>query len=219
MHSTKTEILALLKRNDGATVDELASALGLASMTVRQHLTTLERDSLVRAEEVRRATGRPHFLYRLTEDGHRRVSDGYDRLVALLVEEAGRLEAAAERTEVERRVALFRNAAATLAARHRAHVLGLETAAQAERVASVLRSFGGFPEWHEHPRGFEVRDFSCVMRAHVEFEGPCPWHETFLAAVIGAPVEAAPPPEDGCAVCCRYIVAVRAAAPVPNRGN
>lgn len=219
MHSTKTGILALLKRNGGSTVDELASTLGLASMTVRQHLTALERDALVRAEEVRRQTGRPHFLYRLTDDGHRRVAEGYDRLVALLVEEAGRLDSGPAHSEVERRIALFRNAATTLAGRHRAHVLGLEAGDQAERVASVLRSFGGFPEWREHPRGFELRDFSCVMRAHVEFEGPCPWHETFLSAVIGAPVEVAPPPEESCAVCCRYIVAIRELEPVSNRGS
>ena len=89
MHSTKTDILALLKRNDGATVDEISSALGLAPMTVRQHLTALERDALVSGQEVRRPTGRPHFRFRLTEDGHRRVSDGYDRLLALLVTAAG----------------------------------------------------------------------------------------------------------------------------------
>ena len=44
MHSTKNEILALLKRSDGASVEELSTALGFASMTVRQHLTALERD-------------------------------------------------------------------------------------------------------------------------------------------------------------------------------
>lgn len=219
MHSTKTDILALLKRNDGATVDDLSSSLGLASMTVRQHLTKLERDALVHAEEVRRATGRPHFLYRLTEAGHRRVSEGYDRLVALLVEEAGRMEVNGARSEAERRIVLFRGAAATLAARHRAQVLGLEPAAQAERIAEVLRSVGGFPEWREHERGIDMRDFSCAMRAHVEIEGACPWHETLLSALVGAPVESAPRPDDGCAVCCRYIVPIRATAPGWNRGS
>jgi len=59
MHSTKTEILAHLKRNDGSTVDGIASSLNLAPMTVRQHLMALERDGMVRAEEVRRFVGRP----------------------------------------------------------------------------------------------------------------------------------------------------------------
>ena len=64
MHSTKTEILAHLKRNDGSTVDGIASSLNLAPMTVRQHLMALERDGAVRSEEVRRATGRPaHALF------------------------------------------------------------------------------------------------------------------------------------------------------------
>ena len=92
MHATKTEILARLKRTDNASVDELSSALGLAPMTVRQHLTALERDALVHAEEVRRPAGRPQFRYSLTDEGHRAVAEGYDRLVALLIEQAGALD-------------------------------------------------------------------------------------------------------------------------------
>jgi predicted ArsR family transcriptional regulator len=215
MHSTKTEILALLKRHDGASVDELSSALGLASMTVRQHLTALERDDLVRAQEVRRATGRPHFRYRLTESGHRRVSDGYDRLVALLVEAAGNLNGV---SPDGLRRDLFRRAAAALAERHRADIEALAGAQRVERAVAILRSHGGFAEFHELAGGFELRDFSCVFRATVSGAGPCEWHEPFLAAVFGGGVEPAPEPGDGCAACCRYIISARVATPAVNRG-
>src|SRR5579859_6372492 len=53
MHSTKSQILAALKRQGGCSVDELAVTLGLAPMTVRQHLATLERDALVGSTEER----------------------------------------------------------------------------------------------------------------------------------------------------------------------
>lgn len=69
MHSTKSLILAFIKRNGGSTVDELAQALGLIPMTARWHLTALQRDDLLEAEPVRRATGRPHYIYRLTRRG------------------------------------------------------------------------------------------------------------------------------------------------------
>jgi predicted ArsR family transcriptional regulator len=218
MHSTKTEILARLKRSDGASVDELSSALGLASMTVRQHLAVLERDALVRAEEVRRPTGRPHYLYRLTEGGHRRVADGYDRFVALLVEEAGfRPENGATEPEALRR-ALFRRAATSLAERHRAEVLMLAGRGRVERTVEILRVYAGFADWHECTDGYELRDFSCVFRSTVSRDGPCEWHETFLERLLDAPVRPVAP-ADGCADCCSYVISSRANAPAGNRGN
>ncbi|MEX2226740.1 MAG: hypothetical protein WEB52_09860 [Dehalococcoidia bacterium] len=218
MHSTKTEILTLLKRSDGATVDDLSTSIGLASMTVRQHLVALERDALVQADEVRRATGRPHFRYRLTDEGHRRISDGYDRLVALLIEEAGALEPGevAGPAPVERRNALVRRAARALANRHRADVAAAVGLDKMERVVAILKTYGGFAEFHEHEDGFELRDFNCIIRENVG-SGPCEWHQTFLSEVFGAEVRLEMRPEDGCAMCCRYVIAASVLA--QNRGN
>jgi predicted ArsR family transcriptional regulator len=214
MHSTKSEILALLKRTDGATVDELASSLGLAPMTVRQHLTALERDALVEAEEVRRRTGRPHYAYRLTGEGHRTMAQGCDRMLALLVEEAGLLDAGRRAASPEeRRRALFRSAAQRLAERHRPAVASLGGAEQADRVAEILRSYGGFAEWHETGGGLEFRDYGCVFRNSVGCGGACDWHETFLSAIFEGQVQAAPKP-DGCAECCSYSVNIRVPVPV-----
>ncbi len=220
MHSTKTEILTLLKRSDGATVDDLSTSLGLASMTVRQHLTALERDALVRSHEVRRPTGRPHYRYELTDDGHRHISNGYDRLVALLVKESGNVEVDENfATPEERRRRLFRRAARALAAPHASEVRALSGEAQAERIVAILRSHGGFAESHAQPGGYELRDFSCVFRATVGSAGPCDWHETLLATLLDAPVRVAPPAEAGCAACCQYIIATRVAAAATYRGQ
>jgi predicted ArsR family transcriptional regulator len=216
MHSTKNDILALLKRNDGSTVDELASSLNLAPMTVRQHLMALERDDLVRSEEVRRATGRPHYCFRLTGDGHRRVADGHDRLLALLVEEVGSLEPAdIAATPGARRARLFRGAAARLAERYRGEMLALSGAAQMDRLVDILRAHGGFADWHEVDGGFELRDFACVYRATVGFGGPCDWHEAVLSLLIDSPARAGDALTD-CAVCCRYIVSSRVTTPAPK---
>jgi predicted ArsR family transcriptional regulator len=207
MHSTKTEILALLKRSDGAAVDEIASSLGLASMTVRQHLTALERDALVSASEVRRATGRPHYRYALTEDGHRQVAQGYDRMVALIVEAAGTDGASAGATADERRAHLFRTAALSLAERHRGEVASLAGERRATRIVEILQAHGGFADWQARDEGFEVRDFSCIYRTHVDGCGPCQWHEPFLSALLGEPVAPAPETDD-CAACCRYLISI-----------
>jgi predicted ArsR family transcriptional regulator len=207
MHSTKTNILALLKRSDGSTVDDLASALGLAPMTVRQHLMALERDRLVQAAEVRRATGRPHYRFRLTDAGHRRVSDGHDRMLALLVEHSGTLEPSdVVGDPASRRAGLFRRAAEALAESHSAELQSLAWDDRLERVIEILRSFGGFADWHDLGDGTsELRDFSCVFRATVGDCVPCTWHGAFLAAALGVPVRPPVEPAD-CADCCRFVV-------------
>jgi predicted ArsR family transcriptional regulator len=212
MHSTKTEILAHLKRNDGSTVDGIASSLNLAPMTVRQHLTALERDGAVRAEEVRRPTGRPHFHYRLTDDGHRRLSEGYDRLVALLVEQAGNLQPNGHSPDGQRS-ALFRAAARALAERHAAEVRALPPAEQAARAVAILRMHGGFSEQHPDGDAFEIRDFGCVYRETVSRHGRCDWHETFLTELMDADVTAIDGGDSDCIAGCRYTVRVRAQAP------
>jgi predicted ArsR family transcriptional regulator len=214
MHSTKTEILAHLKRHDGSTVDGVATSLNLAPMTVRQHLTALERDGVVRSEEVRRPTGRPHFRYKLTEDGHRRLSDGYDRLLALLVEQVGVLESNGVQEPEGRRERLFRAAAESLARRHAAELRGLAPADAADRATAILRRFGGFAEYHETPGAFELRDFGCVYRELVSGSGPCAWHETFLGVLFEGAVRMADDADTDtvaeCAICCRYILSPHA---------
>jgi predicted ArsR family transcriptional regulator len=207
MHSTKAEILALLKRNDGSSVDELATALNLAPMTVRQHLTTLERDALVHADEVRRPTGRPHYRYRLTGDGHRSVCDGRDRLLALLIDRLGedgdRVEHAA--TALDRRRRIFELAASSLAERHQPDLRSTSGPAQMDRLIHLLKTYGGFPDWHEDAGVYELRDFACVYRETVAADGPCGWHEPLLRGLLACavtPVAAM----DGCAQCCRYLI-------------
>jgi predicted ArsR family transcriptional regulator len=218
MHSTKTEILAHLKRNDGSTVDGIASSLNLAPMTVRQHLMALERDGAVRAEGVRRPTGRPHFRYLLTDDGHRRLSDGYDRLLALLVDQAG-LTSGDPGTPHERRNRLFRMAAQALAERHRDELRGLGLAAQAERAVAILRAHGGFAEFHAGPGEVEIRDFGCVYHETIGPAAPCAWHEPFLVALLDAEVQVEHDAPTGCAMCCRYTVRARVSVAATDRGR
>jgi predicted ArsR family transcriptional regulator len=223
MHSTKSEILARLKRFDGATVDDLAGSLGLAPMTIRQHLTALERDDLIRAKAVRRTTGRPHYRYQLTDEGHRQIAQGYDRLVELLVDAAGSLEPAAMAglDAGGRRALLFRLAAATLAARHRADVVSLPTGERGERVAEILRAYGGFSDSHTTGEAYELRDFNCVYRGTMvngAVNGRCEWHETLLTELLDTEPLAIEPSDD-CPACCRYMIGDNAAIATESRSR
>lgn len=80
MQRSRRAILDILKQRQRASLDELAQELGLATMTVRGHLTLLERDGYVSFEEERGRIGRPRFVYYLTERGHELFPKSYDVL-------------------------------------------------------------------------------------------------------------------------------------------
>ncbi len=68
--NTRDQLLRYLKRHPGATVRELAAALGVTPANVRHHLSTLMSQGLVRAEKgAARASsrGRPARRFYLTD--------------------------------------------------------------------------------------------------------------------------------------------------------
>ena len=87
-------ILSILRRRDGVSVDQLASALGLAGATVRRHLDVLLRDGFVSVTQVRGGAGRPRYAFSLTEAGADAFPHHYVRLTQRLLEEIVALEPA-----------------------------------------------------------------------------------------------------------------------------
>lgn len=64
---TQRRVLRTLKRRGEATADELATALGISSSAVRQHLSALRSAGLVAARQERGQPGRPADRYHATE--------------------------------------------------------------------------------------------------------------------------------------------------------
>ena len=69
MNTTRNLIFQSLRTHGERTVAELASEQGISQASVRHHLTALQAQSLVEAQEVRQNVGRPHFSYQLTRAG------------------------------------------------------------------------------------------------------------------------------------------------------
>lgn len=85
----------LLRRKSGATIDELAQALGVTRTAVRQHLASLMRDGLVAPGAERATGGRPGRLYVLTGEGRETFPRRYSWFARLLVEAMAREHGAA----------------------------------------------------------------------------------------------------------------------------
>jgi len=192
MQTTKSQILGLLKRSGGSTVEELASSLSLARMTVRQHLATLERDDLVTAREVRRATGRPHFLYTLTDKGEETFPKRYDRLADMVIDEVALLDSSEIEglSPPEKKDLLFRKLAHRLAQQYAPKVEGKSLEEQVQTVAEILQSESGFAEWRKLESGFEILDYNCAYRKVAENQDLCAWHLELLSQLLGGRVRA-----------------------------
>src|SRR5690606_12456100 len=85
MKSTKDKILQALLRKPRITINELAEAVGINPISVRHHLTNLQMEGLITAEEERHGVGRPRLVYSLTSEGMERFPTKYLRLTTRLL--------------------------------------------------------------------------------------------------------------------------------------
>jgi len=217
IQTTKSQILALLKRSGGSTVDELASALELARMTIRQHLATLERDNLITAHEVRRPTGRPHFVYSLTDKGEETFPKRYDRLADMIIDEVALLDSSEIEglSSAEKKALLFRKLARRIASQYAQRLEGESLEERVSAVVDILQAESGFAEWHKLPGGFEIVGYNCPYRRVAESQDEvCVWHLELLSQLLGGRVRAAEFQSRG-ADCCRFIV--ETSAPPPRK--
>lgn len=208
MRTTKSQILSHLKRSGGSSVEELATSLGLARMTVRQHLATLERDGLVASREERRAAGRPRFVFSLSDRGEETFPKRYDRLARLLLEEVSLLESGeiAGLTPAQKKRLLFEKMVGRMLALYGPKVSGRSLEERVAIVAKILDDEGGFAEWSAVAGGYEIADYNCVYRRVAQSDGDlCDWHLTLLSRLLGSDVRCTQFMSKG-AESCRFVV-------------
>jgi len=215
--TTKSEILALLKRNGGHSVSELAAALKLAPITVRQHLTRLERDGLLAAERRPGVGGRPHYVFRLTAKAHAAAFPRRsDRLVELLIREFTLIDEQQLRglQAGERAALVLRGLAQRLAEEYAPLLRGWPLEERVVFVSEVMHAEGGFAEWTKTDEGYEIRDYNCLFHRVLNGNGDtdvCEWHRTFLSEAMGAEVRVVPCPDPD-RQCCRFLIFQQAPA-------
>ena len=155
MQATRREILDILKRQAGATVDELARSLQLSPMCIRQHLALLERDGLVSPREVRRRTGRPHYFYTLTEKADEHFPKSYDKLASAILAEL-KDDGGPERTG-----ALLRRVGERLGEQYARQLAGRPLAERLATMVGVLADGAAMGEWQAEGQTYLLREFDC----------------------------------------------------------
>lgn len=208
MQTTKEQILTHLKRTGAATVDGLANALGLARMTVRQHLTALERDRLVDSKEERQRTGRPHILFSLSDQGEEFFPRRYDRLADLLLQEVALLDAdeIAGLNPQEKKRVLLKKMAERVYQQNEALVQGKSLAERVAVTARILQEESGFAEWKVEDQNYEIINYNCVYRrVSGSHAGLCEFDIALISRLVGQDVQCDQFMSQGSG-CCRFVV-------------
>jgi predicted ArsR family transcriptional regulator len=182
--TTRGRLTSLLRRGS-RTVDELAEALELTSNAVRNHLSSLERDGLVRQVGVRRGTGagKPAVLFELHPDAEPLFSLAYPPVLTAMVETLVE-ELPPERTE-ELMHAMGRRLA---------RGVGTPSGTFEDRVragAAVLTALGGEVDVVDDGSGgaLTIRGAGCPLSAVVSHRPEmCHAVETLLAETTGLSV-------------------------------
>ncbi len=85
MTGTKDKVLRTLLTHPRSTINELADAIGISPISIRHHMSSLQAENLVLAEEERHGVGRPRQVFSLTESGVEQFPTQYVKLTLRLL--------------------------------------------------------------------------------------------------------------------------------------
>lgn len=177
---TRRRIIVALKQQGGLTAAELAELLGITSMGVRRHLTTLERDRLVRYDLVQRGKGRPSYVYRLSVEAENLFPKNYAALANEL------LSYLAIKENEGAVIELFDQRAQRRIRQAQASLTGRSLIERVAGLAEILNNDGYLAEWEQVDKDtFRLREHNCAVHdVAAEHRAACGSELTFLQAVL-----------------------------------
>ena len=184
MKSTRDRILQTLLSHPRSTINELADAVGINSISVRHHLTSLQADTLVAAEEERHGVGRPRLVYSLTEKGLERFPTRYLQLTNRLLDQ---LKETMPQPIIN---GLFVQMARNLAASYATKTQSLNMEEKLNLIKELLTQEGFSVEWEKREGKYHIYEITCpyyhIGQSHPEV---CNVDQIVISTVLSLPAE------------------------------
>lgn len=184
MKSTRDRILQTLLRHPRSAINELAEAVGINPISVRHHLTNLQVEGLVNAEEERHGVGRPRLVYFLTENGIEKFPTRYLRLTTRLLSQIK--EKLPEAMVGE----LFTQVATNLADEHQQQLQGLTVEQRLDVLGDLLGEEGFAMEWERKGDQYHIHEITCpylqIGQSHPEI---CTVDQVLISKILSMPAE------------------------------
>jgi len=200
MKSTKDKILQTLLGHPKITINDIAESVGINPISVRHHLTNLQMEGLIAAEEERHGVGRPRLVYSLTEDGMERFPTKYLRLTTRLLTQ---MKESMPALAVAK---MFSQIAEEMANEYSEQMKGLSMEERLDFVKEMLAQEGFTVEWEKKDGDYQIHEISCpyyqIGIAHPEV---CTVDQTLISKMLALPASKVQCILDGSAH-CTYVV-------------
>ncbi len=184
MKSTRDRILQTLLRQPRTTINTLAEAVGINPISVRHHLTSLQAQGLVSAEEERHGVGRPRLVYFLTESGTERFPTRYLRLTSRLLDQ---LKESLPEPLISK---LFLEIANNMAGDYAEQMKGLSMEERLELAKTLLAEEGFTVEWEKAGNQYKIHEITCpylqIGQNHPEV---CTVDQALISRMLAVPAE------------------------------
>jgi predicted ArsR family transcriptional regulator len=180
--STRGRIVELL-RSRSRTVHELAEELHLSENAVRSHLSTLERDGLVKRSGERRGARRPFATYDVTLDAEQLFPKACEpilrELLNVLTDEGSPRPGDQILSEVGHRVA----------ANYEPTAQEKDVKSRVEKAFQLFQDLGGIAKVEEREGTLFFQGYACPLSfASVKHPEVCQMFEVILSDILGTSV-------------------------------
>jgi predicted ArsR family transcriptional regulator len=183
MKSTRDKILNTLLKFPRSSINDLAKSVGINAISVRHHLTNLQAEALVSADEERHGVGRPRLVYYLTEKGLEHFPTHYLRLTNQLLSQ---VKQALPEKHIKQ---IFENIAKSLATNHSIPSVNASMQERLDLLKTMLVKEGFLVEWEEKDGQFFIHEISCpyyhIGQTHPEV---CVVDQTLISTILSVPV-------------------------------
>ena len=182
MKSTREKVLQILIMNPRSTIVDIAKSVGINAISVRHHITSLQANGLVNAEEERHGVGRPRLVYFLTENGQENFPKRYLRLTNHLLEQMKKTLSKQDFNKI------FENMGKDLSIKYEPKSSNLGFKEKLDLLKEVMAKEGFDICWEKTDKGYEIKEVACpfyqVGKDHPEV---CLFDQTLIANMLSIP--------------------------------
>lgn len=179
--STRRQIMTLLRTKGASTAQNLSDDLEITTMGVRRHLTTLERDGLVKVQAQRRPTGRPTYVYALTDAGFETFPKNYDLLATQLLDVVRATEGAARVQQI------FAGRMDQLYEQYAPRMQDKNLGERVAELAQIQEEAGYMARWEQVKGGYLLKEQNCaIYRVACRFQDACQFEIELFRRLLSA---------------------------------
>jgi predicted ArsR family transcriptional regulator len=183
MKTTREKVLIIIKLHPKSTIIEIADQVDINAISVRHHLTNLQAEGLIMAEEERHGIGRPRLVYSLTDRGMENFPSRYFHLVNSLMDQI-------KETLPEKDVnSIFHNMAEKLTSDYEPMLAKMSMEERLELLKTILNNEGFDVEWEQQGQQCCIKEISCpyfkIGDNHPEV---CLFDKSIISNILNIPI-------------------------------